>query len=83
MTASLSCQAFACNHRNLPPLPQAHHRHGDCHGRDIVDFGPVSPDLRVRWHSPKRDTVHYSIWEAQAMAFRLAFKAASRDDAAK
>ena len=40
--------------------------------KDIVDLGPVSPDPRVRSTSLKR-----------AMAFRLAFEAASRDEAAK
>ena len=48
--------------------------------KDVNDFGPVSPDARVRW---KRNTALYSTWEVQAMAFRLALKAASRDDAPK
>jgi hypothetical protein len=51
--------------------------------KDIIDFGPVSPDARVRWTSRKRDAAPYSAWEVQAIAFRLAFEAASRDDAAK
>jgi hypothetical protein len=49
-------------------------------GADVNDFGPVSPNARVRW---KRNTALYSTWEVQAMAFRLALKAASRDDAPK
>jgi hypothetical protein len=48
--------------------------------KDVNDFGPVSPDARVRW---KRNTALYSTWEVQAMAFRLALKAASWDDAPK
>jgi len=51
--------------------------------KDIVDLGPVSPDPRVRSTSLKRDIASYSGWEVQAMAFRLAFEAASRDEAAK
>jgi hypothetical protein len=47
--------------------------------KDIVDFGPVSPDATSR----RGDTGTYPAWEVQAMAFRLAFEAASRDDAAK
>jgi hypothetical protein len=57
--------------------------HRSIERKDIVDLGPVSPDARVRWNSRKRATAIYSTWEVQAMAFRLAFEAVSRDDATK
>jgi hypothetical protein len=46
--------------------------------RDIADFGPLSPDPRVRHAGPSRDTGNYPAPEVLAMAFRLALEAASR-----
>jgi hypothetical protein len=46
--------------------------------KDIVEFGPLSPDPRVRHAGRSDDTGPYRSPEIQAMAFRLASQAASR-----
>jgi hypothetical protein len=47
--------------------------------KDIVEFGPLSPDPRVRHAGPSRDTGAYLAPEVRAMAFRLALEAARRN----
>ena len=47
--------------------------------RDIVEFGPLSPDPRIRHAGRSGDTGAYSAHEVQAMAFRLASDAARRN----
>jgi hypothetical protein len=48
------------------------------HHKDVVEFGPLSPDPRIR-HSGRRDDVGYYLApEVQAMAFRLASEAVRR-----
>ena len=46
--------------------------------KDIVEFGPLSPDPRVRHAGRSGNTGAYSSPEIQAMAFRLASEAARR-----
>jgi hypothetical protein len=46
--------------------------------RDIAEFGPLSPDPRVRHAGRRGDTGAYRSPEVQAMAFRLASEAARR-----
>jgi hypothetical protein len=47
--------------------------------RDIADFGPLSPDPRVRHAGPSGGTGNYPAAEVLAMAFRLALEAAGRE----
>jgi hypothetical protein len=47
--------------------------------KDIVEFGPLSPDPRVRHAGRRGTTGAYRSPEVQAMAFRLASEAASRN----
>jgi hypothetical protein len=46
--------------------------------KDIVEFGPLSPDPRVRHTGRSGDTGPYRSPEIRAMAFRLASEAARR-----
>jgi hypothetical protein len=46
--------------------------------RDIIEFGPISPDPRVRHAGPSGNTGVYLAPEVGAMAFRLALEAARR-----
>jgi hypothetical protein len=46
--------------------------------KDIVEFGPLSPDPRVRHAGRSGDTGAYRSPEVRAMAFRLALEAARR-----
>jgi hypothetical protein len=46
--------------------------------KDIADFGPLSPEARIRAPTRRRGTPAFSSWEIQAMAFRLASEAARR-----
>jgi len=46
--------------------------------KDIVEFGPLSPDPRVRHVGRSGDTGAYRSPEVRAMAFRLASEAAKR-----
>jgi len=46
--------------------------------RDIADFGPLSPDPRVRHAGPSGGTGNYPAAEVLATAFRLALEAARR-----
>lgn len=46
--------------------------------KDIAEFGPLSPDPRLRHASPSGDTGNYPATEVLAMAFRMALEAAMR-----
>jgi hypothetical protein len=46
--------------------------------KDIADFGPLSPEARIRAPTRRRGTPAFSSWEIQATAFRLASEAARR-----
>jgi hypothetical protein len=46
--------------------------------KDIAEFGPLSPDPRIRRTGPSGDTGPYRSPEIRAMAFRLASDAARR-----
>jgi hypothetical protein len=46
--------------------------------KDIVEFGPLSPDPRIRHTGPSGNTGAYLAPEVLAMAFRLASEAARR-----
>jgi hypothetical protein len=47
--------------------------------RDILEFGPLSPDPRIRHAGPSGGTGNYLPPEVGAMAFRLASEAARRN----
>jgi hypothetical protein len=46
------------------------------HRKDIADFGPLSPDPRVRHAGPSGGTGNYPAPDVLTMAFRLASQAA-------
>jgi hypothetical protein len=46
--------------------------------KDVLEFGPLSPDPRIRHAGRRGDVGHYLAPEVRAMAFRLASEAVRR-----